>query len=185
MSRDPESLAFNSLHDEFVLIGPVGKRDQVLARSEAAGMDLIGYAMDKDDTEDEVGGSLLSFMLLGPRRQLHRVSSWPVSNSKPEEDERKASYRFAWVGYCSRSDLRSIEKSFNANIYDISEAVSAEDRSQMELALAPILLRCSRANDRVQRKRRLTYVFLAAYAAIGFVGLAGVAIQDYLQTFFP
>ncbi|MCE8001204.1 MAG: hypothetical protein HEP70_20505 [Rhodobiaceae bacterium] len=50
MSRDPESLAFNSLHDGFVLIGPVGKRDQVLARSEAAGMDLIGYAMDKDDT---------------------------------------------------------------------------------------------------------------------------------------
>lgn len=185
MSRSPETLVFKSLHDEFVLIGPVGKRDQVLARSEAAGMDLTGYAMDKDDTEDEVGGALLSSLLFGPKRQLHRVSSWPVNNSKPEEDERKASYRFAWVGYCSRHDLQSIEKSFNANIYDISEAVSGEDRSQMELALAPILLRCSRVNDRLLRKRRLMHVFLAAYAAIALVGLMGVFIRENLHLFFP
>lgn len=179
MSRDPEGLAFNALHDEFVLIGPVGKRDQILARSEVAGMDLIGYAMDKDDTEDAFTGSPYS-ILFGPKRRLHRVSSWPVNNSKPEEDERKASYRFAWVGICSRSDLQSIEKSFNANIYDISEAVSDEDRSQMELSLAPILLRCSRAHDRVMRKRRLMYIFLATYAVIILAGMGGLVLQDSL-----
>ncbi|MGC9449795.1 hypothetical protein ACPZJU_22260, partial [Cereibacter johrii] len=89
MSRAAESLVFNSLHDEFVLIGPVGKRDQVLARSETAGMDLIGYAMDKDNTDNEEEGLLLSSLLFGSMRQLHRVSSWPVNNSKPEEDGKR------------------------------------------------------------------------------------------------
>ncbi|WP_131725458.1 hypothetical protein [Rhodobacter capsulatus] len=178
MSRAPEDLSFKSLHDEFVLIGPVGKRDQVLARSETAGFDLIGYAMDKDDTEGEIPYSNFLGIYFGARRQLNRVSSWPVSNSKPEEDERKASYRFAWVGHCSRSDFRSIEKSFNANIYDVLEAVSGEDKLQLELALSPILLRCSRANERLAHQRRLVSIFLAIYFAIGVLGALGVFIRD-------
>lgn len=172
---------FKTLHDEFVLIGPVGERDKILARSESAGMDLIGYAMDKDDSDERSSATQPFDFFLGQSRSLHRVSSWPVQNAEPDEDRRKSSYRFAWVGKCSSRDLRAIEKSFNANVFDISKAISDDDDEQLELSLAPMLLRCSRANDRLRRRERLMGLFMGAYIVIIFLGAASLYIRPYLE----
>jgi hypothetical protein len=176
---------FNTLHDEFLLIGPLGERDKILARSDAVGMDLIGYAMDKDDSDEDRSGSTsvfdMYFGFLASKRQLHRVSSWPVQNPEPEEDSRKSSYRFAWVGKCSRYDLLSIKKSFNANILDISRAISEDDHEQLELSLAPILLRCSKANESFRRRQRLMRAFMILYLAIFAFAFFVLRLQEIIQ----
>lgn len=174
------SNTFRTLHDEFVLIGPVGERDKILARSDSAGMDLIGYAMDKDDSDEEKSATRLFDLFLGQSRSLHRVSSWPVQNAEPAEDERKSTYRFAWVGKCSSRDLVAIEKSFNANVFDISRAISDEDSEQLQLSLAPILLRCLRADDQLRRRQQLMRLFLAAYIMIFLAAAASMFIEPYL-----
>jgi hypothetical protein len=175
-----QSNTFRTLHDEFVLIGPVGERDKILARSDSAGMDLIGYAMDKDDSDEEKSETRLFDLFLGQNRSLHRVSSWPVQNAEPDEDERKSSYRFAWVGKCSSRDLRAIEKSFNANVFDISRAITYEDSEQLELSLAPMLLRCSRADDKFRRRLRLIRLFTVAYIMIFLAAAASMLVEPYL-----
>lgn len=182
-----EDNTFKTLHDEFVLIGPLGERDRILARSDAAGMDLIGYAMDKDDSQEGESANPpldLYFGFLGSKRQLHRVSSWPVQNPEPEEDKRKSSYRFAWVGKCSGRDLVAIKKSFNANVFDISRAIADDDRDQLELSLAPLLLRCSNADEKFRRRQRLMTLFFMTYVLMGFIAASSLVIQPYLEAIF-
>lgn len=176
-----ESNVFKTLHDEFVLIGPVGERDKILARSESAGMDLIGYAMDKDNSDEGESASHILDIFLGRSRSLHRVSSWPVQNAEADEDKRKSSYRFAWVGKCSSRDLKAIKKSFNANVFDISQAISDGDSQQLELSVAPMLLRCSRANEQFRRRQRLMHLFLVTYIAFFLVAGASVYVRPFLD----
>jgi hypothetical protein len=165
-----EENVFAGLHDEFVLIGPVGVKDRILARSSAAGMDLIGYAMDRDESEYERRSSWPLTILLEPSRTLHRVTSWPVHNLELEADDRRSSFRFAWVGKCTRRDIESIGKSFNANIRDIANSYSDGDKQQLELSLAPVLLRCSMAHQRANRSRRVIYIFLIIYMLMVVLG---------------
>jgi hypothetical protein len=172
---------FSSHQDEFVLIGPLGDKDRVLARSDAVGMDLIGYAMDKDSSDENKSTPPFPLSLLSPNRSFHRISSWPVHNPEPEHDKRKSSYRFAWVGKCGSGHLELIKKSFNANILDISQAISEGDREQLELSLAPILFKCNRANVFYERRQRLLIWFATVYAAFAIIALGSSSLRPLMQ----
>ena len=56
MKHEPRIIS--SLHEEFVLIGPVGDRDRIIAKSQSAGLDLVGLAMDKTE-HPNTGGVLI------------------------------------------------------------------------------------------------------------------------------
>jgi len=86
-------------------------------------------------------------------------------------DERKSGYRLYWVGLCSESALREIREVFNLYAADLKYGIEAGDIEQIEWTLAPTLLRCSTANARQKRSRRIRNYFLALFVLLYTIAL--------------
>ena len=150
---------------EFVLTGPVKGRDRILVRSDNAGLDLIGRAVQEGLYSEHDGIPGIASVMFGKTRQLNVISSYPLPDKYPELDSRESSLRFAWQGYASKLGIKIIEKSLNATLPELYRAIQENDIQNIELALSPVIYRCTEANDKRLRSRRFMWVTLAIYAA--------------------
>jgi hypothetical protein len=152
---------------EFALIGPQKSRDRVLVRSSNAGIDLIGLAGENDPFEDHspVWPTGL-FNLLWNNRQLNIVKSVPASDVGYEADTRQSKFRFVWTGLASVSHKKAIERALNLQLADLHRALKDENVEDIELALAPVIYSCARANERLLRARGLFLLVLVLYGVL-------------------
>ena len=102
---------------------------------------------------------------------MHRVATSPILNVDPSSDQRKSSYRLAWVGGCSLISRSAIEKTFDANIIEIRQAIIDGHESDLEIALSPLVFRISDANGKFLKRRRVSQTIIKTYFLVFFIGL--------------
>jgi hypothetical protein len=157
---------------EFALVGPHKSRDRVLVRSKNAGLDLIGLAAEAGDPFERPWPSSDIPFSLWSNRQLNIVKTAPVRDVGHETDSRLSKFRFVWNGLASKSAIEAVEKVLNLNLVELHRAVTMEDAEDIEMALAPVIYRCARANEQRLRSRRLLIVLLLVYGLV--LAFAGV-----------
>jgi hypothetical protein len=157
---------------EFILIGPRGGRDEILIRSDNAGLDIVGLAVEQGiDRDFEVVPISMMSLILGGDRQMNIVESRKVHDLEPDSDDRVSSYQFAWVGLCSSMDREKVKDVFHSSIADLRSAIQKGSRSQVEMAISRIVLKCSSARERRLRSRRFIWVSFLICAAVGIGAL--------------
>jgi hypothetical protein len=168
---DIDGIAFTNSPIEFVISGPLGGRDRILARSQAAGLDLIGLAAQSgEDSHVKPGGGPFSVML-GPARQLNSVTSFPMADLNPEFDARGATFTFAWKGYVSAPGIDKIKEAFNASLPELHHAIRGNNAREAEWVLSPVIYCCTQANERGLRMRRVMWAILAIYSAAALAAI--------------
>lgn len=181
------SLLLSNSPIEFIFTGPLGGRDHILVKSANAGLDLIGLAAQPGVDPRESTSSDVLALIFGKTRQLNIVSSIKSPDLRPEADARESRFSFAWVGYASRLGVRHVEESLNLQLPDIYEAIrdrramppivpSDQKIQDIEWALGPVIYRCTEANERRLRSRRLVWATSAIYLGLGFLALVFEAI---------
>jgi hypothetical protein len=167
---------------DFVVVGPVGGRDRVWVRNTTAGLDILGLSTAKSlDSELSDSSSSLFSVLFGPVRQLNVIETYPVDDIMAEHDDRRSSVRFAWAGYCSSMRQDWIKEAMNKAVNDLRKAIMVGDESEIELAIAPVIFRCTIANDRRLKSRRSMLVALGAYGIVGVAALLAMAVQSLIR----
>lgn len=165
------SIAFPNSPIEFVISGPLGGRDRILARSRSAGLDLIGLAAQSgEDSHVKPGGGPLSVML-GPTRQLNSVTSFPMADLHPEFNARGATFTFAWKGYASSLGVDKVKEAFNASLPELHRAIRDNNAREAEWVLSPVIYCCTQANERGLRMRRAMWATLAIYSAAALAAI--------------
>lgn len=164
---------------EFAITGPAGGRDRVLVRSRRAGLDIVGTAAQALNVEQEKGGNLSFLLTLTP--PINVVSSFTLGDIEPESDRRNSSFRFAWKGYSQSREVKEVERLLNLQIVDIQLAIKARDRSDLEFALASIIYRCKKANDRLTRYRNLIWIGVGVYVLIGAIAAIVTEISKVVK----
>jgi hypothetical protein len=165
---------------EFVITGPLGGRDRLLVKSKEAGLDIVGLAAA--GRASSVGSSDLLSVLLGGSPPVNKVSSFPLDDIAPESDSRASSYILAWRGHASPQSLGRVEKTLNLQLVDLQRAIKHRDKPELEFALGPVIYRCSLANERRLRSRRLLQGTLLAYLAIGLLAAMWSIFRIGLRT---
>lgn len=168
-SEFKDNLVIHRSPIEFVVVGPRGKRDGILVRSENPPLDLIGFAAIGRERNDSSGP--LGFFFPSLRRGRYSVESFPLQHSAGEWDERKSGYRFCWVGMCSESDREKIHEAFNRYAADLLSGIQERDIDQVEWSLAPVILHCLEAQTRFKKRRLMFPILLAAYVMALLIAL--------------
>ena|SRR5579864_8382288 len=173
---------------EFVIVGPVEGRDRILVKSAAAGLDLVGLAAEDDTSDgDRVASRSDILAIFFPSaRKLNVIRSFPFPDFVPNFDGRSSRLSFAWKGFATRSGVKRIEESFKLRMSDLHRAIKDQNRPDLEWAIAPIILKCSYANEGMLRFRRVIAVTSTIYAllallviAIGFLRITTVSKTLY------
>lgn len=155
---------------EFVISGPVGGRDRILARSQTASLDLVALSAQSSDVEGELSRSDPIVALLGGNaRQLNVVSSMTVPDFHKDADPRLSHLRFAWIGLASPQRVDRIRKIFNRSLPELLSALERNVGQDIEFSLAPVILACSEAHERHKRRNRALRAIVALYGLIGVV----------------
>jgi hypothetical protein len=183
---DFSSVTLDESPIEFVLIGPHRSRDKVLVRSKNAGLDLLGVAADKEleyklREAQPSGSSLFQLPFFGKSRVLNVVESSRSEDLDPEFDSRRSAYRFAWVGEATTLRKHDVERSLTKSIPGIRDALKAGNHPDLELAIAPVILQCTIADQRLRRRRQLMYGVLISYLG----AIATVCVFWLIQKAFP
>ncbi len=160
---------------EFVLIGVVGKKRAVVAKSRGAQLDLVAYAQrDRDDNENVnwlYQSSAIVFILpFSTSIRLHPLtvdSSPAVFPRNHTFDKRATECTLVWRGLECTGDTSRIKEELDIRINDIVEALEQESSSQLEWALAPVIDQCHRTivhfKNKKLRMARLFWFTLLVY----------------------
>jgi hypothetical protein len=148
---------------EFVIVGPSGGRDGILVRSNNAGLDIIGLAAEGADGRPSA--DILSVLFLNSD-QLNVISSYSVHDTSPKRDSRISELKFAWKGFASPTSISKINEAFNLHLSDLYRAIKSQDVQELELAIAPVILSCTRANAIKMRLRRTILTTIALYVGV-------------------
>jgi hypothetical protein len=162
-----DSLVIPSSPIEFVVIGPQGKREGVLVRSENVEIDLVGFAADGRPKLERLSDPF-SRLFFTSSRTMNSIGSFPIHHRDDKWDDRKAGYRFCWVGLCSDSDQGKIHEIFNRYVADLQNGIEERNVGQVEWSLAPVILHCLEAHRRL-KKRKHFRLFLGAIYLIAFL----------------
>jgi len=168
---------------EFVVVGPKGKRDGVLVRSEGLLTDLIGFAASRTEKSSFNQDHALR-LWFGRARTMSSVDSFPLDRTGHQWDERKSEYRFCWVGPCSDGDREAIRETFNRYVADVQAGIEERDIDQVEWSLSPVILRCVAARARTQRRKRMILTLGVAYVMaiiLGLIVLIGSLVPKLLH----
>lgn len=164
---------------EFVLVGPSRGKDAIFARSDNAGLDLKGLAIERfTDQQALEFQSGLSSLLLGSNRQLNVVESYDVDDLDTEYDDRKSPLRFAWVGYCSQVRRERIEQVLNRVCTQLRDNMLEKD-ADVELSISPLILNCSLAHQRRLRSRNFFRATMFVYLVVGITAVIAAAITAF------
>jgi len=145
----------------FVLIAPFDDVERIIAKSEGAGLEIIGQALQSSgegSTYYERG--ILSNILLPEGRQINAIFVDGMLHRYGKDDMRPALVRFAWRGYASDVDKKRIKETLEKALADLTYA---EKTSSVELALGPVILACMRADWGGKRRRTLMRGMLFLY----------------------
>jgi hypothetical protein len=161
---------------EFVILGPKGRREGILIKSDDMKPDVLGFAISERGARStyrpELHGPvyLMSAMLGGRvERSLHVVTSMVFPHSS--EDERSGLLRLAWRGRATASGAEFVEQVLELNAMELERAVGEGDRERIELCLAPILLKIMEANGQYEARRAFSRAY---FLTIGLVALCWV-----------
>ncbi|BAY46254.1 hypothetical protein SAMD00079811_38620 [Scytonema sp. HK-05] len=168
-SQPSKSLIINNSPIEFAVIGPKGKPNGILVRSDNLKIDVIGLAALGSENSNSYSNSsrdLLFGNLFFCPRKIWSVASVPLDQIDRNWDERKSEYRFYWVGLCSRLDKESVRKTFNRQITDLFFGIEQNDIEQVEWSIAPVVLVCSEIHIRLVKRQLRFITLLIMYAFI-------------------
>lgn len=180
--REPYILRKGKL--EFMVIGPWSNRDRILVRSEDAGTELSGFNRSRGDliSNSETGyrASLLIAKGLFPNRFLRIVKSQLITDMSLEQDSSRMSYMyFVWRGNAPE-DLKT-EQLFAHAAEKLQIAIrNVSELDEIELILAPVILRCV-ANE--TRSRRI-WIRILEVTIVYLVLLVFAFLLLYLYTMY-
>lgn len=158
---------------EFVVSGPLGGRDRVLARTENAGLDLVALSAQIQELGRQQRRRSDPFAgLFGAGRQVQAVSSMPIPDFDPEADSRRSRLSFAWAGLSSPVGMERVKEALDTGLPDIHAALNSGDPEEIGYAIAPIVLTCSEMHERRQRSARAMRLLLGAYVILGIASVA-------------
>jgi hypothetical protein len=164
---------------EFVVSGPVGGRDRIIARTEDAGLDLVGKAVHRESRESYERSNFPFSLLLEHSAQLNTVTGGYVPDARSEVDDRDSMLAFTWRGHATSHGVRDVAHAFRTCSSDIYMAYCYGDEQDVELQVSPLIYQCSLANDNAVRSRRMMRFFLVAYSLIGL----GVSLWYVFKNF--
>lgn len=158
---------------EFTIVGPYSGRDIVLARSKGAGIDLIGLSVSY--VAPHSSDTLATFF--PQSRQVNSIRASYLPDVEPSKDSRSADIVLSWSGVATQFDYKRISRSFNFQAPEIVFYARNGDKQSLEMAIAPVVLLCSQANEKRLKSRRLLVATFYLYIAMGVlgVGFAGIA----------
>lgn len=68
---------------------------------------------------------------------------------------------FCWNGFSNPEDRNFVQDEFSQYTSDIVKALIEEDKEEVEWAIAPIIYRCTKINEKYQNKIRFLRLVLA------------------------
>ena len=166
---------------EFAISGPAGGRDRILVKSENAGLDLIGLAAQPGSESHRKSSSDLLSAVLGKTRQLNFVTSFPLDDIDRDSDSRSSKFGFAWQGYASQLGMEKVQKTLNLQLPEMHRAIRNKDLQEIEWALAPLIYRCTEANERRLRSRRMLLVFFGLYLVAALMSFLYLYFQNVIR----
>ena len=170
---------------EFVLIGTVGKRRAVVAKSKGAQLDLVAHAQRHPiDEDDDTTASRLKFPFPFPtplQLQPLSVDSFPTEFPNNRDfDDRASECTLVWRGAGYFRHMQKIKKEFHLRIKDIVDAVVQQSPAQLEWALSPVIDSCYRATLYL-KKRRLGFVYAFWFTILVYtIGISVYALTRFL-----
>ncbi|MGK4091552.1 hypothetical protein AB0Y29_16235 [Enterobacter hormaechei] len=130
---------------EFVLVGVIGNRRSVVAKSKGAKLDLIAYAQRKGSKSS--GALLHSNVLFFPK--LTNLVPMAV-DSQPkmfyrnhDSDTRASEWTLVWRGAAYNRHMDLIKKELELRIDSIVLAFETESLNSLEWALSPVIDLCN------------------------------------------
>jgi hypothetical protein len=165
---------------EFVIVGPVEGRDRVLAKSRTAGLDLVGLAAEGPSKRSPP--DLLSTLFVGTR-QLNVLTSIPLPDVISGSDSRHSRFSFAWRSFATLSGIQAVKGVFDLQMRDLHRALKDRDVYEVEWVIAPIVLSCAKANERLLRRRRVILTTAAMYLGLAIFTFAATFLMILLRHF--
>ena len=161
---------------EFVLIGVVGNKRAVVAKSKGAQVDLVAYAQRENirDEDRPFRSLLFIFPFIAPfQLEPLAVDSQPADfPSNYPYDRRATECTLVWRGFGYARHKKKIKKEFQIRIADIVEAIEQQSASQLEWTLSPVIDQCHKATTYSKGKKLR---FLYAFWFTMLVYLVGIA----------
>lgn len=170
---------------DFVVIGPDRGQDRLLIRSENAGLDLIGLAIQSNDDDNyhkyySTNKSLLiNFFLPFKKSNLNIVSTITMPDINPAADSRKSKLSFAWKGLTSQNGRNDIRKVLNLSLPDLYKAIELGDQNEIELRIASTIFVCTQEIEKILWNKKITWFTTLIY----IVFVVGASIYFYLTKF--
>ncbi|NEQ35023.1 MAG: hypothetical protein F6K40_01315 [Okeania sp. SIO3I5] len=156
---------------EFVLLGPVGSRMSVLAKSEQASVNLIAHYIIEYEKGEKIKYFSSLFLRLSDSPEIHYIKSNSINNlsnanysdqpsTSDKDDPRKSRMIFCWNGFSNLKDTSFVQDEFSQYTSDIVKALIEEDKDEVEWVIAPIVYRCTKINEKYQNKIRFLRLVL-------------------------
>lgn len=165
---------------EFILVGVVGKRRAIVAKSKGAKIDLAAYAQ-KEHSDYEDRPYPLQLFPFASRMQLRPLSV----DSQPTEfysnhvyDERASEWTLVWRGVGYGRYKERIRNEFQKRIGEIVESLDDDSGSHLEWAVSPVIDLCNRANSYATGKRLRFVSAMWFTVLIYIVGIAAYLLSS-------
>ncbi|NMY35115.1 hypothetical protein HBR94_26820 [Pseudomonas sp. WS 5412] len=179
MSFNGRAVVIKNSPVEFVVSGPLEGRDRIIIRSENAGLDLIGKAIQSGGKQRRRGWASSFFTLFNRDQYLNTVVGGFVPDVRPEIDDRYSMLAFTWRGYATSSGVRRVEGEFRQFYRDIHFAYLRRDEDDVEIQISPLIYQCSLEDKRATDSRRLARYLLGAYAVLGMAMVAWYVVRFF------
>lgn len=159
---------------EFVLVGTVGLKRAVVAKSKGAQIDLMAYAQRYKYNDDDMINRF-NFLSLPFINNFHiypiTVDSPPTDcKNNHEFDNRASEYTLVWRGARSLDYKDKIEYELRMRILDIVDALENESQTQLEWALSPVIDLCNKSTIHSRKKylgaAYIFWLFLIVYLIV-------------------
>jgi len=158
---------------EFIILGPIYGRLQVMIKSKNAGIDLIGFSQ-----REQVGVKTGTFSELQP--QVVKSDLFPQARIRnylgiEDFDFRKSNYQFIWRGIKGNKFDNKISDQFNYILPDLLEGFEKNDLTIIEWSVAPIISLCVESIALQKKNKRTFNAVIILYSLIILIAvIAGI-----------
>ena len=168
-SEEPQTTVINNSSISFVLMGPSAAHRRVIARSNHDNLDLVGLDHPAMAEVSQLRPANPITAIFARNRVQDLVVYSPETFSVMYGgDIRKTHLTFAWKGRANETQIRSVERAFEAMAPDILEATIADSKAALEWQLAGLILLCSTLSARARERDRIMAAAMLAFAALYF-----------------
>lgn len=161
-------IVVNNSPIEFILVGPRGKGEGILVRSEHAGLDLVGLCSDGQESRRMRPSPYSPLSILGANYLLDTsvVRTNPISVKQVIDDDRMATFTFSWSGMSEPREQELLRAEFDRHITDIQNAIAKGDRDQVEWSLGPLISLCLKTDKKHRFYRNVIRSILIVFTSV-------------------